>query len=98
MHLYVGRKQPPDPIRQEAPAQLYVPGVFVSSRSRDLPRRAWQTRGNPWRAQVKLIKYTVITIVLAAAILAFWLPRVDRYQTNGEMRLAALKEPVTVLT
>ena len=45
---------------------------------------------------MKLLKTVIVLVALAVIGLALWLPTMDSYQTNGEMTLPALHQPVTV--
>ena len=45
---------------------------------------------------MKVFKFTAITVILLGLAAAVLLPRIDGYQTSGELRLPALQQPVTV--
>ena len=45
---------------------------------------------------MRTLKLIFVLVILAAAGIALWLPNMDTYQTNGELKLNALQEPVTV--
>jgi penicillin amidase len=50
----------------------------------------------PGRLLLKILKYLAAAVLLLVLAAVFWLPRMDRYQTTGKLKLTALREPVTV--